>query len=173
MSRPSRATLAVIAFGVVTALAAIAEPPSGIPLISIPQGVSVRVLGGAEVFLSREGSVVRVFPRANEAVRGEAIVWCPNEGAFVAPKNTSLFTIRGEFVAGPAPRDLDQLATDVDVNLILHVDASETVRAAGRSNGQVTGEVGDRYARFRAGDRFVSFCQNPVPAVPEAIPTPT
>lgn len=173
MTRALQTMLAGVSVLVVAGLAAFAEPSSGIPLITIEQGTTHAVIGGAEVFLVRQGSVIHAFPRANSVVAPDRIVWCPNEQAFVAPEDTSLFTVRGEYVGGPAPRDLDQHPTRVDSDLVLHIDTARVMRARGRSDGEISGEAGQRYSLFRAGEPFARFCQGAVPPVPGAVPTPT
>lgn len=173
MTRALQTALACVSVVVVAVLAAFAGSPSGIPLITIEQGTTHSVIGGVEMFIVRQGSVIYAFPRANGVVAPDRIVWCPNEEAFVAPDDTSLFTARGEYVAGPAPRDLDQYATRLDNDLILHVDTDRILRARARSDGEVSGEAGQRYSLFRGGEPFARFCQGAIPAVPGAVPTPT
>ena len=165
--------LALTSVIIVVAFAVIDAPPPGRPLITIGQGVSHDTIGDREVFIVRNGSVIEVIPRSSKATDGESIVWCPHEEAFVAPESTSLWTMRGEWVAGPAETDLDRLESSVQADLTLVVDPNKIIRAAGRSSGEISGEAGERYSRFRAGDAFARFCQNPVPPAPEAVATPT
>jgi len=146
-------------------------PPDGIPLVTVPQGASVHDIDGARVFLVREGSVVTAFlGRSTDS--GEPIVHCPSERAFVAPNDMSLWNERGEYVAGPARRDLDRLEAQIDQRHLITIDVEVVARAERRSAGTISGEAGQRYDSFRRGDTRASFCLNPVP-MPDAVPSPT
>ena len=174
MSRASALVLTAAAALAVVGLRVGSSPPEGLPLILIPQGVSHHEVDGRRVFLLREGSVVTGFLGRSTARSEEPIVYCPNEDAFVAPTDASLWTMRGEWVAGPARRDLDRVTVQVDsVRLVARIDASEVTVARGRTQGEISGEAGERYALFRAGDAFARFCQNPLPPVPEAVAIPS
>ncbi len=174
MSRTASLVLAAAAALAVVGVRGASSPPQGLPLILIPQGVTYHQVDGAPVFLLREGSVVTGFLGRSTAPGEEPIVYCPREDAFVAPTDMSLWTRRGEWVAGSARRDLDRVSVDVDsVRLVAHIDPSEVTVAMGRSRGEISGEAGERYSLFRAGNAFAQFCQNPIPPVPAPTATPS
>lgn len=169
MSFAGRISFAAGSVVVVAMMVLTAEPNLSFPLISVPQGVSVVQITDERVFLVREGSIVRAI-RGASTDGGEPIVWCPGEQAFVAPEDTSLWTMRGEWVAGPARRDLDTFPIETSLDLQIRVDVDDVQRAPGRSKASISGEAGLRYERFAAGDEFAFFCQSPVPSAPDAVP---
>ena len=168
MNPVARIGLAVASAAAVAVLVATAEPNLYFPLISVPQGVSVVQIQDERVFLVREGSIIRPI-RGVSTDSGEPVVWCPNEEAFVAPTDTSLWNLRGEWVAGPAKRDLDLFPHETTTDLQIRVDVDSPGRR-GRSTGTISGEAGQRYQRFAAGDDFAFFCQDAVPRAPDAVP---
>jgi hypothetical protein len=168
----ARWTGLVAALVAVVAMRVASPAPAGIPLVLVPQGVSEQEVDGARVFLLREGEVLTAFLGRSTA-SGERIVYCPAERAFVAPLDTSLWTERGEWVAGPAPRDLDQVKIVLDQRALrVRLDPRKVTRPEGRGEGEVSGEIGAAYQAYRSGDANAGFCHNPLPA-PDAVPTPT
>lgn len=161
MDRGRIAVAAAFAIALVALRVALPEPET-VAMIHVPQGISFHVVEGERVFLLREGNVLTAF-LGRSTQSGEPIVYCPREAAFVAPTDASLWTARGEWVGGPAPRDLDRVATRVDEDLVVHMDVDAVTRSRGRSEGRISGEAGDRYARFRAGDDTAGFCLGPLP----------
>jgi hypothetical protein len=171
--RLRRWAIVLVAAGAVLGLRATDPNPTILPLISVPQGVTLHQVGDVPVFLSRQGNILRGFIGRSTSSEGGTVVYCPAENVFVAPFDTSLWTSRGEWVAGPAHTDLHQVTVSFNIDLNVRINTRKVIRARTRSEGEVGGDIGDRYARFRAGDGFVRFCQNSVPPVPGAVPTPT
>lgn len=109
-----RGLVLVLVAGFVTAgaLAAMRSGEKGIPLSSIPEGVSARRIDGTPVFLEREGKSVTVYATDVHHLEGEtALWWCPTEGVFFSPTQGELFDRRGRVQGGPASRGLDQYET--------------------------------------------------------------
>ena len=165
--------LAMVAAAAVVGLRVAADEPEGIPLILVPQGVSFHLIDDTRVFLDRQGSILTAFyGHSTLGNPGEPIVYCPNERAFVAPLDQSLWNERGEWVGGDAPRDLDTFKAGFGQDLVVRIDTDAVIRSKGQTGGEVSGEAGAAYSRFRAGDANAGFCLNPIPR-PEVTPTPT
>lgn len=165
-----RARVALLLVSVVvvgTVRLAFPPGPPALPLIQFAQGITYWPYGGEPAFILREGAVLTGFLARSTAPGRERLQFCPAERAFVAPEDTSLWDARGRYVAGPAPRDLDRVAVRVDpITDYVTVDASTVTRAAGRSeDGSVSGEAGEAYQLYRAGEPNAGFCLNPQPGL--------
>jgi len=91
----------------------------------------------------------------------DTLVWCPAERVFVSPQRFELFDIQGRRVDGPAQYDMTRYPTQVSKELTVFIDVRHPVLPETRSGVTISGDVGDRYTRARAGER-VGFCHNPV-----------
>lgn len=154
----------VIALGSI--IAAFVGSPAGaevIPMVAIDQGVTAHRVSGVGVLILREGSTVTTFSTLTPGGDGDRVVYCPGEQIFVSPKRKDLFNLEGQWVAGKAPRDLDQFRTTVTIDLGVLVDVRKPVKAKGRSDGSVPGQVGNRYYDWAANpNKPASFCVNPI-----------
>ena len=164
-----RIALALLSVAVVVGLRVAADETEGITFVTVRQGINYYDVAGERVFVLREGSVVTAF-LGRSTGGGEPLVYCIDEAAFVAPLETSMWTARGEWVAGPAPRDLDQVRATVGNDGVLRLDAGAVKRSDGRGAGEVSGEVGRRYEAYRNGDTTAGFCVDHFPA-PQAVPS--
>lgn len=155
-----RIVAAVVAVGLVIGLRATVTRDTGFPISLLQQGVTALDVKGAHVFMVRQGSVVTAFATDAQFER-DTLVWCPVESVFVSPQRFELYTIDGAYIDGPGLRDMTQYPVKVDGDLQVRVNVARPVRARARSNGEVSGEIGQLYKNARAG-RAVRFCQNPV-----------
>jgi len=155
-----RAVAAIAAFVAVVAVRTTATTDTGFPLVVVPQGAIALTVRGAHVFVAREGEIVTAFsPSAQNG--SDTIVWCPGERVFVSPQHFELFDIGGHRVDGPAVRDLTRFPVKVSPDLRIFVDVAHPIVARTRSSATISGDVGDRYSRARAGAK-AGFCLNPV-----------
>lgn len=114
-----------------------------IPLAEIPPGVSYHKVEGTPVFVSNwspdfyphapaAGFLVAFLGRSTHL--GEPIAWCASAEVFDSPAHGEKWDRYGAYLAGPAPRDLDRLDSEVDGSaLVVHVD--RVIEADGRSDG--------------------------------------
>jgi hypothetical protein len=133
----------------------------GYPLVQIEQGVTVVKIDGLRLFSIRDGASVTFLGKTTPGT-GTDLVWCPIERFFVSPEDAALFTREGEYVAGPAKRDMDLYPHEIRQDT-LQVFLLEGPTERPRSNGQVSGEAGEAYNKWKADpDTPQKFCQNPV-----------
>ena len=138
-----------------------AKPPSLVlPLVDLPEGVSVRHVGAREVFVVRHGDKVTVFDTDVHHLPGErALWWCPDEQVFASPTHAELFDANGHAIGGPAVVGLDRLPVHVQSGTVT-IGSRPLIRGA-RLNAQ-TSQLGEGPAAWDTGPG--SFCDRPLKA---------
>jgi hypothetical protein len=97
----------------------------GYPVDQLLEGVNPATLQITPMFVIRHGE--RAFALRPFAPDGTtAVAWCPSQGFFEDPVTGSKFDPDGRYLAGPAPRGLDRIASRV-VDGVLQVAPGETV----------------------------------------------
>jgi hypothetical protein len=97
----------------------------GFPVDQLREGVNPAALQITPMFVIRHGeSAFALRPFAPDGTM--AVAWCPSQGFFEDPVTGSKFDPDGRYLAGPASRGLDRMASRV-VNGVLQVAPGETV----------------------------------------------
>lgn len=152
----------VIALGaLVGALLGSAPVAAGIPLITLPQGISARSFGDERVFVYREGTLTLTGFRARAPQSSRPVWWCPISGVFLEPTDATMWDARGRYVVGAEAQDLRRVPLQVDPRTQL-VTAGEPEPAPDAGEGVVAGEVKLIYDNWLAGrlPLEVEFCRN-------------
>lgn len=138
------------------------DEPSGMPLILIDQGVSAQRISSRDVFVSREGSFLRIWDRTTPGTESP-LVFCPRESFFVSPEDKALFDDQGRYVAGPGNGDMVQHVTKIDPGAIVKLGKRVFPK---RSEGTITGEAAKAYQDWLADpSKAQRFCQDEVPNI--------
>jgi hypothetical protein len=165
----NRTAVAVVAAVIAVVIAvALSSKGTGIPLISVQQGISVLTVSKERVFLVRQGEVLTAFLAASDDL-GLRFRWCPREQVFWEPAHGSLYSAEGRYAFGPVSHDMVRLPARVDGDLNVHVD-TEHPRTPPRSNGraQIPREIYEFYQRFLNYNPALPtptrpvFCPNPL-----------
>lgn len=119
--------VAIAAFGMALAtaglVAALGPRSEGIPIVAVPQGVSAHEVSGRPIFLLREAGRIAGFLRASP--RGHTmLVWCVDEGVFLAPGTGETFDQQGQLLRDFSPRDMDRVRVAVRERDVI-VDATD------------------------------------------------
>jgi hypothetical protein len=86
-----------------------------LPLSTVPEGVSIQVVGSTQVFMVRRGRSVTTYLTNPHGTPGLRVLWfCPTEQLFIEPAHAEAFDVHGRIIGGPAQRGLDALKTTVE-----------------------------------------------------------
>ena len=110
-------------------------------LDDIRSGGGVVYLEDEQVFLVADGEDVLALS-AESPGRGTRLLYCASSRTFRGPHGEA-FDSSGAYFAGPAPRDMDRYAVEVDDGAV-EVDLSDKTVAPGRSrraDAEITGEL--------------------------------
>jgi hypothetical protein len=130
-----------------------------LPLSSVPEGVSARLVASTPTFMVRRGHSVTTFLTDPHGTPGLHVLWfCPNEQLFIEPAHAEAFDLQGTTIGGPAQRGLDQFKTTTK-------DGSVVVSLHDRIRGSTarydrTPAPGATLGPWDSGPR--SFCDRPV-----------
>lgn len=140
-----------LAFVVIASFAKSQRPPERatpaatvlqIPLERLPDGVSYHEVAGTPIFvvsLPDEGYIDALLGYSTRDAT-ETIAWCPG-GYFAGTRHGGRWDVYGDYLSGPAPRDLDRVRVRVGGGSV-RVDPGHVIRAPGRSAPDATSLVG-------------------------------
>lgn len=104
------------------------------PAADFPEGTVRYFLNGRFYITSYEGSVYALYQKCTHL--GCRVPFCDTSKMFECPCHGSVFNVKGEYIAGPAPRGLDRFPVTLDGGEVL-VDTGELIE--GPPKGELTG----------------------------------
>jgi hypothetical protein len=154
-------SVTVVTLGGVAVGALTPADGGGIPLSSLPQGVSLHDVAGRSVFLVRDGDQVTGFLRLSSLAH-TALVWCQAEDVFMAPAWGETFDIQGRIIHGPVSRNMDRIRVSVGKSTVT-VYATAVTRGEPRNNERVRDTIVDWYAHHPDQRLPSDYCSPSIP----------